>query len=62
MALGIAAAFFALFTVNVGFGSFAGASFLGDVGEMLVLFAASIAFVVAVLNKEAAARTPNDNQ
>ncbi|MEM8876730.1 MAG: hypothetical protein AAGD23_02550 [Pseudomonadota bacterium] len=55
MALIIAAALFALFTINVGMGSFADSSFLGDVGEMLVLFAASIAFVVAILNREAAA-------
>ena len=31
----------------------AGSAFLGDVGEMLVLFAASILFVVAIPKKEA---------
>ena len=63
LALIIAAALFALFTINVAMGSFADSSFLGDVGEMLVLFAASIAFVVAVLNREAdAAATKQDQQ
>ncbi|MGH1416769.1 MAG: hypothetical protein ACRBB0_25005 [Pelagimonas sp.] len=44
---------FALFFANVALGAFADRAFLGDVGEMLVLFAASILFVVAILKKEA---------
>ena len=44
---------FAIYFANVALGAFAGSAFLGDVGEMLVLFAASIFFVVAILKKEA---------
>lgn len=44
---------FAIYFTNVAMGAFAGSTFLGDVGEMLVLFAASILFVVAILQKEA---------
>jgi len=53
-------AVFAVFFLNVAFGAFAGSAFLGDVGEMLVLFAASILFVVAILKKEAD-ETNNNN-
>lgn len=53
---------FAFFTVNVVMGSFWHAPFLGDVGEMLTLFAASIAFVAAVLRREAAANAAKNNQ
>ena len=48
-----AAVMFAIFATNVALGAFAGSAFLGDVGEMLVLFAASVLFVVAILQKEA---------
>lgn len=61
MALWLAAALFALFTINVTAGSLTGSSFLGDVGEMLVLFAASLAFAVAVLNREAAAKSASND-
>ena len=44
---------FAIFFANVALGAFADSAFLGDVGEMLVLFCASILFVVAILKKEA---------
>ena len=44
---------FAIYFANVALGAFASSAFLGDVGEMLVLFAASILFVVAILKKEA---------
>ena len=44
---------FVVYFTNVALGAFAGSAFLGDVGEMLVLFAASILFVVAILIKEA---------
>jgi len=47
---------FAIFALNVALGSFGGAPFLGDVGEMLLLFSASVAFVAAVLKREAAAK------
>ncbi|WP_375255980.1 hypothetical protein [Yoonia sp.] len=47
---------FVLFAINVGLGSFADASFLNDVGEMLLLLAVAILFVVAILQKEAASK------
>lgn len=53
MFLAASAIVFAVYFANVALGAFARASFLGDVGEMLVLFAAAILFVVAILKKEA---------
>ncbi len=53
MFLGASAIVFAIYFMNVALGAFGGTAFLGDVGEMLVLFAASILFVVAILQKEA---------
>ncbi|MCV0426310.1 MAG: hypothetical protein K5905_12615 [Roseibium sp.] len=53
MLLALASVFFALFVINVSIGSFGGSPFLGNVGEMLLLCAVSIAFVAAVLRKEA---------
>lgn len=44
---------FVIYFMNVALGAFAGSAFLGDVGEMLVLFAASILFVIAILKIEA---------
>jgi len=44
---------FALYFANVTLGAFADSAVLGDVGEMLVLFAATILFVVAILKEEA---------
>lgn len=59
MFLAASAAVFAVFFANVALGAFAGAAFLSDIGEMLVLFAASILFVVAILNKEADRKNKN---
>ncbi len=44
---------FVVYFANVALGAFSNAAFLGDVGEMLVLFGASILFVAAILKKEA---------
>ncbi|MBW4709173.1 hypothetical protein KX928_15380 [Roseobacter sp. YSTF-M11] len=44
---------FVIYFANVVLGAFAGSAFLGDVGEMLVLFVAAILFVVAILKREA---------
>lgn len=44
---------FAVFFANVALGAFGGGGFLNDVGEMLVLFAASVLFVAAILKREA---------
>lgn len=53
-------AVFAVFFANVAFGAFAGRAFLGDVGEMLVLFVAAILFVIAILKREAEETNNND--
>ena len=53
---------FALFFANVALGAFADAAFLGDVGEMLVLFAAAVLFVVAILKKEADRANDDDSK
>lgn len=45
---------FAVFSTNVAMGAFANAAFMGDVAEMLVLFTATILFVIAILKREAA--------
>ncbi len=60
MALAIATILFFAFSLNVGMGALMGAPVLGDVSEMLVLFAASIFFVAAILRHEARAQK-NDN-
>ena len=60
-ALAVAAVLFAVFLVNVSAGAFAQSSFLGDVGDMLTLMAASVAFVVGVLQRESAERQARGN-
>lgn len=50
---------FVIYFANVVMGAFAQSAFLGDVGEMLVLFVATILFVVAILKKEAARNQKN---
>lgn len=60
MALMLAGVLFAVFVVNVVLGATGGTAFLGDIGEMLTLFAATLAFVAAVLKREAAARKNKD--
>lgn len=59
MALAASIVVFIIYFANVALGAFAGSAFLGDVGEMLVLFAASILFVVAILKKEADRKSKN---
>ena len=59
MFLAASIAAFAIYFANVALGAFAGTTVLGDVGEMLVLFAASILFVVAILKKEADRKNQN---
>lgn len=44
---------FAIYFANVAMGAFSGTTVFGDVSEMLVLFTASILFVIAILGKEA---------
>lgn len=52
MALVISALLFAAFLGDVVMGAMAGKPIFSDVQSMLVLFAASIAFVVAILRRE----------
>ena len=51
-ALSVALVLFAAFFANVALGAFARVAFLSDVNEMLMMFAAAIAFVVGVLQRE----------
>ena len=54
-----AAVLLAAFVINVTLGSITGSPVLGNVAEMCLLFAASIAFVVAILQRETAERRQN---
>lgn len=54
MPLVATAGLLAIFTSNVALGASGRVTFLGDVAEMLVLFAASLCFVAAILKREAA--------
>ncbi|MEM1315629.1 MAG: hypothetical protein AAGI51_13800 [Pseudomonadota bacterium] len=53
MAFLAAAALLAAFFGNVVYGALSGTPIVGNVAEMLVLFGASIAFVVGILGREA---------
>ena len=55
--IGIAAVLFVVFFINVLLGAFAGANFLQDAGEALLLFAACIVFVAAMLAAETQAKS-----
>ncbi len=61
MALIIAALLVIAFTANVAIGSINGTPVVGNVAEMIMLFLASIAFVVAVLKREAAEKELSEN-
>ncbi|MEM0949955.1 MAG: hypothetical protein AAGK37_21345 [Pseudomonadota bacterium] len=60
MALVLATVLFAAFVANVFYGATTGTTLLSDVNEMLLLFAASIAFVAAILRREAQAQDKED--
>lgn len=53
MGLIVALVLLAAFVVNVSLGSINGQAPLGNVAEMILLFIASIAFVIDVLRREA---------
>ena len=57
MYLLVAVALFSVYFSNVVLGAFADAGFLSDVGEMLVLFASSVAFTVTILKAEGAKKS-----
>lgn len=59
MFLWVATAVFVAFFANVAMGAFGNGGVLGDVGEMLVLFAASILFVAGILKREADYKNKN---
>ncbi len=62
MFLIIAFVIFSIYIANVVIGATTGSPFVGDVAEMLLLFAASISFVIAVLRREAAEKAEKDKQ
>lgn len=53
MLLALAGGFFVVFVINVSMGAITGTPLLGIVSEMLLLSAATIAFVIAILKLEA---------
>ena len=57
-----AAVLFGVFGLNVILGAYAGAPFLNDLGEMLLLLAAVITFVVAALKSETARKNKQTEQ
>lgn len=57
----MAAALFLAYFANVVAGAFDIGVFLGDLAEMLVLFAASILFTIAILQREARAQVTKDH-
>jgi len=59
MAFFIAAALLAAFIVNVIIGA-SGTPIIGNVAEAILLFSASIAFVVGILKREAAQKKKTD--
>lgn len=60
MALLISGILFFAYVGNVVLGATTSAPILSDVQEMLILFAASIAFVAAILKREAEAKNNQD--
>ena len=60
MFLIISAGFFLVYIANVILGATSASPFVGDVVEMLLLFASAIAFVIAVLQREAAEKNKRD--
>ena len=52
MVFGISCIFFAVFFANVLLGATTGRPFMGDVAEMVTLFAAVITFVPGILREE----------
>lgn len=60
MALIVAIILFGLYVGNVVLGAVSGAPILDDVQEMVLLFAAAIAFTAAILQREAAEKNRQD--
>ena len=50
---------FVIFTVNVALGAASNSAFVGDVGEMLILFASAVAFTAAILRAERKEKSKN---
>lgn len=62
MYLVLAIILFGSFAANVAMGSIGETPFLGDVGEMLLLLATSLAFVAAILKREAARKLKDNSK
>ena len=60
MSLAVSSILAVVFVLNVALGASGSGTFLSDVQEMLVLLAASVAFVAAILRREALARGQRD--
>ena len=52
MYLLVAGILFVIFAANVAMGAASNSAFVGDVGEALILFAATLAFTAAILRAE----------
>ncbi len=61
MALVISGLFMLAFVTNVVLGALTARAPVGDVGEMLLLLGASVAFVAAIATREAAAKADDKN-
>ncbi|MDJ0859155.1 MAG: hypothetical protein QNI90_04750 [Dinoroseobacter sp.] len=62
MYLGAAIVFFGIYVTNVFLGATSSSAFMGDVAEMLTLFVAAIFFTIAILRREAAAKSQKETQ
>ncbi|MEM9393165.1 MAG: hypothetical protein AAGA38_04865 [Pseudomonadota bacterium] len=60
MFLILAAVFFGIYVTNVFLGATSSSAFMGDVAEMVTLFIAAIFFTVAILKREAAAKSQDN--
>ncbi len=61
MFLALATIFFGVYVTNVFLGATSDAAFMGDVAEMITLFVAAIFFTIAILKREAAAKSQENN-
>jgi len=62
MYMTIATILFSAYFLNVSMGAFGGGTFLGDVSEMLLLVVSVLFFVVAILQRETAAKKDRESK
>lgn len=60
MFLALSCVIFVIYVTNVFLGATSGSAFMGDVAEMVTLFIAAILFTVAILKRESAAKSQQD--